>query len=44
MIPTYIIVILTVLVIFIVVAIFYGIKWDLEDADFYKAEVDSDQE
>ncbi len=42
--PTYVIVILTVLVIFIVVAILYGIKWDLEAAELYKAEVDSDRE
>ena len=41
--PTYVIVILTVLVIFIVVAILYGIKWDLEDADLYKAEVDKEE-
>jgi hypothetical protein len=44
MMPTYVIVILTVLVIFIVVAILYGIKSDLEDADLYKAEIDSDRE
>jgi hypothetical protein len=44
MMPTYIIAILTLLVIFIVVAILYGIKSDLEDADLYKAEVDNDRD
>jgi biopolymer transport protein ExbD len=44
MIPTYITVILTVLVIFIIVAILYGIKSDLEDAELYKAEVDKQED
>jgi hypothetical protein len=44
MMPTYIIAILTLIVIFIVVAILYGIKSDLEDADLYKAEVDEQED
>jgi hypothetical protein len=41
MMPTYIIAILTLLVIVIVVGIVYGVKSDLEDAELYKAEVDN---
>jgi hypothetical protein len=44
MMPTYIIAILTLLVIFIVVVILYGVKSDLEDADLYKADIDNDRE
>jgi hypothetical protein len=44
MMPTYIIAILTLLVIFIVVAIIYGVKSDLEDADLYKMDIDNDQD
>lgn len=44
MMPTYIIAILTLLVIVIVVGILYGIKSDLEDAELYKAEVDREED
>jgi hypothetical protein len=44
MMPTYIIAILTLLVIVIVVGIVYGVKSDLEDAELYKAEVDKQEE
>jgi len=43
MMPTYIIAILTLIVIFIVVVILYGVKSDLEDADLYKVEVDKEE-
>jgi len=43
MMPTYIIAILTLLAIFIVLAILYGVKSDLEDAELYKADIDREE-